>query len=109
MATGIKDKVAIIGMGCTRFGERWDCGPEELIVEAFGEALGDAVEQRVVGVDPQADARRVGRQRAQRERPRATRARRRQRARGREAHGQHAVGLPPTTRVVDGEQQVGGE
>ncbi len=42
MATGIKDKVAIIGMGCTRFGERWDCGPEELIVEAFNEALGDA-------------------------------------------------------------------
>ena len=42
MAKGIKDKVAIIGMGCTRFGERWDCGPEELIVEAFAEALGDA-------------------------------------------------------------------
>ncbi|MGR8919051.1 MAG: acetyl-CoA acetyltransferase [Gammaproteobacteria bacterium] len=42
MAKGIKDKVAIIGMGCTRFGERWDCGPEELIVEAFGEALADA-------------------------------------------------------------------
>ena len=42
MATGIKDKVAIIGMGCTRFGERWDCGPEELIVEAFNEALADA-------------------------------------------------------------------
>ena len=27
MATGIKDKVAIIGMGCTRFGERWESGP----------------------------------------------------------------------------------
>ena len=38
MAKGIKDKVAIIGMGCSRFGERWDCGPEELIVEAFKEA-----------------------------------------------------------------------
>jgi acetyl-CoA C-acetyltransferase len=22
----IKDKVAIIGMGCTKFGERWDAG-----------------------------------------------------------------------------------
>jgi acetyl-CoA C-acetyltransferase len=42
MATGIKDKVAIIGMGCSKFGERWDCGPEELIVEAFTEALADA-------------------------------------------------------------------
>jgi len=42
MATGIKDKVAIIGMGCTRFGERWDTGPEELMVEAFEECLADA-------------------------------------------------------------------
>jgi acetyl-CoA C-acetyltransferase len=42
MATGIKDKVAIIGMGCSRFGERWDCGPDDLMVEAFGEALSDA-------------------------------------------------------------------
>ena len=30
MATGIKDKVAIIGMGCSKFGERWDMGAEEL-------------------------------------------------------------------------------
>jgi acetyl-CoA C-acetyltransferase len=42
MATGIKDKVAIIGMGCTRFGERWDVGAEELMVEAFIECLEDA-------------------------------------------------------------------
>ena len=42
MATGIKDKVAIIGMGCTRFGERWDVGAEELMVEAFQECLEDA-------------------------------------------------------------------
>ena len=46
MATGIKDKVAIIGMGCSKFGERWDCGPEELIVEAFSEALTDAGVER---------------------------------------------------------------
>ena len=42
MATGIKDKVAIIGMGCTRFGERWEVGAEELMVEAFEECLADA-------------------------------------------------------------------
>ena len=42
MATGIKDKVAIIGMGCTRFGERWDMGAEELMVEAFTECIEDA-------------------------------------------------------------------
>ena len=42
MATGIRDKVAIIGMGCTKFGERWDVGGEELMVEAFTEAVKDA-------------------------------------------------------------------
>ena len=42
MATGIKDKVAIIGMGCTHFGERWNMGAEELMVEAFEECLADA-------------------------------------------------------------------
>ena len=42
MAEGIKDKVAIIGMGCTRFGERWDDSSEDLMVEAFKEAIEDA-------------------------------------------------------------------
>jgi acetyl-CoA C-acetyltransferase len=42
MASGIRDKVAIIGMGCSKFGERWDCGPEELMVEAYLEAMADA-------------------------------------------------------------------
>jgi len=42
MATGIKDKVAIIGMGCSKFGERWDTGSEALMAEAFDEALADA-------------------------------------------------------------------
>lgn len=42
MSSGIKDKVAIIGMGCTEFGERWDCGTEHLAAEAFAEALTDA-------------------------------------------------------------------
>jgi len=42
MATGIRDKVVIIGMGCTRFGERWDAGAEELMVEAYYEAIEDA-------------------------------------------------------------------
>ena len=42
MASGIRDKVAIVGMGCTRFGERWDKGAEELMVGAFEEAIADA-------------------------------------------------------------------
>ena len=42
MAAGIRDRVAIIGMGCTEFGERWDKGAEDLMVDAFEDALADA-------------------------------------------------------------------
>jgi acetyl-CoA C-acetyltransferase len=42
----IKDKVAIVGMGCTKFGERWDKGVEDLLVEAGYEAFEDA------GIEP---------------------------------------------------------
>ncbi|MGB3067710.1 MAG: acetyl-CoA acetyltransferase [Ottowia sp.] len=49
MATGIKDKVAILGMGCSRFGERWDAGTADLLAEAFTEALADAgIERRQI-------------------------------------------------------------
>ncbi len=40
--SGIKDKVAIIGMGCTRFGERFDTSREDLVLEAVQEALDGA-------------------------------------------------------------------
>jgi acetyl-CoA C-acetyltransferase len=42
MANGIKDKVAILGMGCAHFGERWNDDAEQLMVEAYTEALADA-------------------------------------------------------------------
>src|SRR5258708_16364157 len=42
MAKGIRDKVAILGMGCSKFGERWDCDADDLIVEAYEEAAKDA-------------------------------------------------------------------
>ena len=42
MAKGIKDKVAILGMGCAKFGERWDMDADQLMVEAFNEAQADA-------------------------------------------------------------------
>ena len=42
----IKDKVAIVGMGCSKFGERWDASPEDMIIEAAYEAYEDA------GIDP---------------------------------------------------------
>jgi acetyl-CoA C-acetyltransferase len=52
---GIKDKVAIIGMGCTKFGELWDKGVGDLIVEAAYEAFEDA------GIEPkQIDAAWIG-------------------------------------------------
>jgi acetyl-CoA C-acetyltransferase len=39
---GIKDRVAIVGMGCTSFGEHWDKGPEDLLVESASEAYRSA-------------------------------------------------------------------
>jgi len=39
---GIKDRVAIVGMGCSNFGERWDSSASDLIVEAAYEAYEDA-------------------------------------------------------------------
>ena len=42
MARGIKDTVAILGMGCSKFGERWNADADDLIVEAFLECVDDA-------------------------------------------------------------------
>jgi len=42
MAESIKDKVAVIGVGCTKFGELWDKSVSDLIVDATFEALEDA-------------------------------------------------------------------
>ena len=36
---GIRDKVAIVGMGCTPFGEHWDKSAEDLLVDAATEAF----------------------------------------------------------------------
>ena len=38
----IKDKVSIIGMGCSKFGERFDASREDLVLEAVMEALEDS-------------------------------------------------------------------
>ncbi len=46
MAQGIRDKVAILGMGCSVFGEHWDKDAEDLIVDAFLEGIADA------GIEP---------------------------------------------------------
>ena len=39
---GIKDRVAIIGMGCTRFGEHWDKGADDLLIDAAYDAYESA-------------------------------------------------------------------
>jgi acetyl-CoA C-acetyltransferase len=50
LAIGIKDRVAIIGMGCSQFGERWSVGTEHLLEEAFREAVQDAgIEKSSIG------------------------------------------------------------
>jgi acetyl-CoA C-acetyltransferase len=36
---GIKDKVAIVGMGCTHFGERWDKSADDLLIDATEECF----------------------------------------------------------------------
>ncbi len=42
MADGIRDKVAVLGMGCSVFGERWEDDSVDLLLEAFLECLEDA-------------------------------------------------------------------
>ena len=50
MAQGIRNKVAVIGMGCTGFGELWDKSADDLMVDAFKEALQDAgIEKQDIG------------------------------------------------------------
>jgi len=39
---GIRDRVAIVGMGCTKFGERWDKSTDDLLVDSTQEALQSA-------------------------------------------------------------------
>ena len=46
MGASIKDKVAIIGVGCTKFGNIWEKDAEDLLVDAVYEAYDDA------GVEP---------------------------------------------------------
>src|SRR5918994_1272128 len=41
-SNGIRDRVAIVGMGCTPFGERWDKSVGDLLVDAATEAVASA-------------------------------------------------------------------
>jgi acetyl-CoA C-acetyltransferase len=39
---GIRDQVAIVGMGCTTFGEHWDRSTDDLLIDSSGAALQSA-------------------------------------------------------------------
>src|ERR671931_498828 len=39
---GIRDRVAIVGMGCTPFGEHWNKGTDDLLIDASEEAFASA-------------------------------------------------------------------
>src|SRR5215203_5931945 len=39
---GIRDQVAIVGMGCTTFGEHWNRSTDDMLVDASGDALKSA-------------------------------------------------------------------
>ena len=41
-SSGIRDRVAIVGMGCTNFGEHWDKGADDLLVDAATAAFDSA-------------------------------------------------------------------
>jgi acetyl-CoA C-acetyltransferase len=41
-ADAIRDKVAVLGVGCCQFGENWDQAPSDMIVDAAYEAYADA-------------------------------------------------------------------
>lgn len=38
----IADRVAVVGMGCTQFGELWDMSTDDLLVDSIGECLASA-------------------------------------------------------------------
>ncbi len=42
MSESIRDKVAVVGVGCCKFGENWDRSREDMIVDAVYEAYEDA-------------------------------------------------------------------
>jgi acetyl-CoA C-acetyltransferase len=50
-SNGIRDRVAIVGMGCTPFGEHWDRSADDLLVDAIQECFATTPELRLEDVD----------------------------------------------------------
>src|SRR4030067_784617 len=53
-SNGIRDRVAIVGMGCTPFGEHWDKGPNDLPVAAAKGGAADVA--MAIGVEKLKDS-----------------------------------------------------
>ena len=45
-SNGIRDQVAIVGMGCTSFGENWDSSPPDMLLDAATQA------HKSAGIEP---------------------------------------------------------
>ncbi|WP_354698866.1 3-ketoacyl-CoA thiolase [Paraconexibacter sp. AEG42_29] len=50
-SNGIRDRVAIVGMGCTTFGEHWDRSADDLLVDAIKECFASTPELTLADVD----------------------------------------------------------
>lgn len=50
-SNGIRDRVAIVGMGCTPFGEHWDRSADDLLVDAIQECFATTPELKLEDVD----------------------------------------------------------
>src|SRR5437667_10642016 len=46
MSLDLRTRVAVVGVGCTPFGELYDKSPEDLLCDAVDEALADAGSER---------------------------------------------------------------
>ncbi|WP_307849789.1 acetyl-CoA acetyltransferase [Qaidamihabitans albus] len=51
MTRSLCDRVAIVGMGCTKFGELWDTSADDLLVEATHQAIGSVPGLTKDGID----------------------------------------------------------
>ena len=57
---GVRDKVAIVGMGCTPFAELWDKGLDDLIIDASSDAFASAGIARTTSTPTGSAPRRAG-------------------------------------------------
>jgi acetyl-CoA C-acetyltransferase len=50
-SNGIRDRVAIVGMGCTKFGEHWGRSIDDLLIDAVNECVGSVADFERAEID----------------------------------------------------------